>query len=216
MVVCVLAIIGNTIRLAVANRRREIEVLKLCGATDGYVRSPFLVEGALQAVAAATLALLLLLIAYLCLRGHVESHAERGDRRASTVFLDPLTMLAIVLGGGHGRRARQRAVAAPLPARCSDADADPNVQHARADDHAFARAGCAPARVAAPAALPARGRARPVRGQHRRRDRRRCSTTIEASSARQERIEREAAELSGQRKTDAGRDCADRYARSIA
>jgi cell division transport system permease protein len=97
--VCVLAIIGNTIRLAVANRRREIEVLKLCGATDGYVRNPFLVEGAVQAVAAATVALLLLLIAYLSMRGQVEStlSAVVGVR---PVFLEPLMMLAVVLGGG--------------------------------------------------------------------------------------------------------------------
>jgi cell division transport system permease protein len=97
--VCVLAIIGNTIRLAVANRRREIEVLKLCGATDGYVRNPFLLEGAVQAVAAAIVALVLLLIAYLCFRGHVEStlSAVVGVKPA---FLEPLVMLAVVLGGG--------------------------------------------------------------------------------------------------------------------
>ena len=52
VIVCVVAVIGNTIRLAVANRRREIEVLKLCGATDSFVRSPFLLEGALQAICA--------------------------------------------------------------------------------------------------------------------------------------------------------------------
>jgi len=99
VVICVLAIIGNTIRLAVVNRRREIEVLKLCGATDGFVRSPFLLEGVMQAMAAAMLALLLLLITYFALRGHVEATltAVTGVR---TVFLDPLTMLAMVLGGG--------------------------------------------------------------------------------------------------------------------
>jgi cell division transport system permease protein len=43
--VCVLAVIGNTIRLAVANRKSEIEVLKLCGATDAFVRGPFVLEG---------------------------------------------------------------------------------------------------------------------------------------------------------------------------
>jgi cell division transport system permease protein len=99
VVICVLAIIGNTIRLAVANRRREIEVLKLCGATDGFVRSPFLLEGTLQAAAAAAAALILLLITYFCLRGYVEStlSAVTGVR---TVFLDPLTALCIVVGGG--------------------------------------------------------------------------------------------------------------------
>lgn len=98
VIICVLAIIGNTIRLAVANRKREIEVLKLCGATDGYVRSPFLIEGAMQAAAAAVVALVLLLIAYLGMHGYIEAtlSAVTGIR---TVFLDPLVVLAIVAGG---------------------------------------------------------------------------------------------------------------------
>jgi cell division transport system permease protein len=60
VLICVLAVIGNTIRLAVLNRKDEIEVLKLCGATDSFVRSPFLVEGVLQAVTSASLAMVLL------------------------------------------------------------------------------------------------------------------------------------------------------------
>lgn len=97
--VCVVAVIGNTIRLAVANRRQEIEVLKLCGATDRFVRAPFLLEGIMQGLAAALFALLLLGIGFLALRGQVESTlvALTGMRM---VFLAPLSMLAIVLGGG--------------------------------------------------------------------------------------------------------------------
>jgi cell division transport system permease protein len=96
--ICVLAIIGNTIRLAVLSRKREIEVLKLCGATDGYVRSPFLLEGAIQAAAAAFVSMLLLLFAYLALRGTLEStlSAITGVRLS---FLPPLTMLAVIFGG---------------------------------------------------------------------------------------------------------------------
>jgi cell division transport system permease protein len=99
VVVCVLAIIGNTIRLAVANRKREIEVLKLCGATDSFVRSPFMIEGTLQAALAAVVALMLLLCAYLVMRGYVEGtlSAVTGVR---TVFLDPLTVLSVVAGAG--------------------------------------------------------------------------------------------------------------------
>jgi cell division transport system permease protein len=51
-------VIANTIRLAVYARRDEIEIMKLVGATDGYVRLPFLLEGALQGIAGALLALL--------------------------------------------------------------------------------------------------------------------------------------------------------------
>jgi cell division transport system permease protein len=96
--VCVLAIIGNTIRLAVANRRREIEVLKLCGATDGFVASPFVLEGVMQATAAALAALLALAILYFALRGQAEG-ALMALAGVRTVFLSPLTLLTIVVGG---------------------------------------------------------------------------------------------------------------------
>lgn len=96
--VCVLAIIGNTIRLAVVSRRREIEVLKLCGATDSYVRSPFLLEGAMQAAAAALVSMLILSIAYFALHGTLEATLSvvTGVRLS---FLPPLTLLAVILGG---------------------------------------------------------------------------------------------------------------------
>jgi cell division transport system permease protein len=97
--VCVVAVIGSTIRLAVANRRREIEVLKLCGATDSFVRSPFLFEGVLQGVTSAALAMLLLLIGYLVMRGYVEATLASltGVR---TAFLSPLMVLSVIVSAG--------------------------------------------------------------------------------------------------------------------
>jgi cell division transport system permease protein len=97
--VCVLAVIGNTIRLAVANRKSEIEVLKLCGATDAFVRGPFVLEGAAQAMCAALLSLLLMVIAFFAVRGQIEDtvSAITGVR---AVFLDPLWAIAMVAGGG--------------------------------------------------------------------------------------------------------------------
>lgn len=99
VVVCVLAIIGNGIRLAVANRRREIEVLKLCGATDAFVRSPFVVEGTLQAVTAATIALFMLLLTYAGLRGEIASTLS-AITGVQPVFLHPLVVLGMIVGGG--------------------------------------------------------------------------------------------------------------------
>ena len=49
-------VVANTIRLAVYARRDEIEIMKLVGATDAYVRAPFLIEGALQGLGGALLA----------------------------------------------------------------------------------------------------------------------------------------------------------------
>ncbi len=56
LVLALLLVIGNTIRLHIENRRNEIEVIKLVGGTDGYVRRPFLYMGALYGVGAGLLA----------------------------------------------------------------------------------------------------------------------------------------------------------------
>jgi len=52
-------IIGSTIRMAVLARAREISIMRLVGATDGFVRSPFLIEGALKGLLGGLLALFL-------------------------------------------------------------------------------------------------------------------------------------------------------------
>jgi len=49
-------LISNAIRLSIFARRKEIEVMKLVGASDGFVRTPFVFEGLLQALVGASLA----------------------------------------------------------------------------------------------------------------------------------------------------------------
>src|SRR5215212_9783433 len=49
-------LISNAIRLSIFARRKEIEVMKLVGASDGFVRTPFVFEGLLQAFVGAALA----------------------------------------------------------------------------------------------------------------------------------------------------------------
>ena len=55
----VLAVIGNTIRLEILNRRAEIEVTKLVGGSNGFVRRPFLYTGVLYGLGGAVLAWLI-------------------------------------------------------------------------------------------------------------------------------------------------------------
>jgi cell division transport system permease protein len=56
-------LIANTIRLSIFSRRREIEVLKLVGATNWFVRGPFMLEGLICGLAGSVLAIILLLLA---------------------------------------------------------------------------------------------------------------------------------------------------------
>jgi cell division transport system permease protein len=64
LTVVAVVIVMNTIRTAVYHRRQEIELMKLVGATEWFVRAPFVVEGVMTGVIAASLALGLLLAAY--------------------------------------------------------------------------------------------------------------------------------------------------------
>ncbi|MDJ1122357.1 permease-like cell division protein FtsX [Olsenella sp. YH-ols2217] len=49
--------INNTIRLAISARRREIAIMRLVGASNGFIRGPFVMEGALEALIGALLAI---------------------------------------------------------------------------------------------------------------------------------------------------------------
>jgi cell division transport system permease protein len=55
-------LIANTIRLSIFSRRREIEVMKLVGATNWFVRGPFMIEGLLCGIGGSVLAVILLLV----------------------------------------------------------------------------------------------------------------------------------------------------------
>ena len=95
---CVLAVIGNTIRLAVARRRQEIEVMKLCGATDGFVRGPLVLEGTFQGFVAAVIAILVLMVGFLALKDPINATVAAliGVRVA---FLSSWMVVAVIVGG---------------------------------------------------------------------------------------------------------------------
>ena len=71
----VVAVVGNTIRLEIQNRRAEIEVTKLVGGTNAFVRRPFLYTGALYGLLAALLAWCVVSVALLALRAPTASLA---------------------------------------------------------------------------------------------------------------------------------------------
>jgi cell division transport system permease protein len=72
----VVLIVGNTIRLDILNRRSEIEVMKLVGATDGFARRPFLYSGIWYGLGGGIIALVLVVIAATLLSRPVENLAK--------------------------------------------------------------------------------------------------------------------------------------------
>jgi cell division transport system permease protein len=73
-------LIANTIRLSIFSRRREIEVMKLVGATNWFVRGPFMVEGLLCGLGGSLAAVVLLLVgkevALPAILGHIKDSSE--------------------------------------------------------------------------------------------------------------------------------------------
>jgi cell division transport system permease protein len=68
----VLAVVGSTMRMALQRRKTEVEVLKLVGATDGFVKKPYIIEGSLQGALGAAGALALLAVLFFVVRGRLD------------------------------------------------------------------------------------------------------------------------------------------------
>lgn len=103
LVAALLLVVGNTIRLHIENRRIEIEVIKLVGGTDGYVRRPFLYMGALYGIGGGCLAWLLLVWGFTWLNESVVELAQlyASDFQLAGVPLDDgfsLLIGAVLLG----------------------------------------------------------------------------------------------------------------------
>ena len=94
-------LIANTIRLSIFSRRREIEVMKLVGATNWFVRGPFMLEGLLCGFAGALAAVVLLFlgkeIALPAILGHIDTS---DDVQALSFSVTALCLLVVGLGVG--------------------------------------------------------------------------------------------------------------------
>ncbi len=91
-------VVGNTVRLDIQSRREEIGVLQLLGASDGFVRRPFLYLGAWYGFGAGVVALGVLAVAGLALRAPLAALADSYGSAFSLQGLDPLQALAVLLG----------------------------------------------------------------------------------------------------------------------
>jgi cell division transport system permease protein len=101
--IAIVVIIGNTIRLDIENRREEIEVTKLIGASNAFVRRPFLWTGFWYGLFGGTFALLLIQYGLYLLKGPVTRLAGlyQGNITVTTMgFIESAALLAtaVVLG----------------------------------------------------------------------------------------------------------------------
>lgn len=93
-----LLVVGNTVRLDIQSRREEIGVLQLLGATDGFIRRPFLYLGACYGLVAGALALALLTAADLSLREPLAELARSYGSAFALHGFDLRYAAAIVVG----------------------------------------------------------------------------------------------------------------------
>ena len=97
------AITFNTIRLQILTQRAEIEISKLIGATDAFIRRPFFYLGALQGLAGGLVALAILHASLAALNVGVSELAASYGSSFRLSFLEPGDVLAVVLfSGGLG------------------------------------------------------------------------------------------------------------------
>ncbi len=94
----VVAIIGNTIRLEILNRRAEIEVTKLVGGSNAFVRRPFLYTGALYGLVGAVLALGLVSLGIALISGPANRLAELYGSGFKLQGAGPLDIGVLLLG----------------------------------------------------------------------------------------------------------------------
>ncbi len=90
-----LFIIINTIKLTIYSRKDEIEILKLVGATNRFVKIPFLIEGSIQGLLGGSVALILLFLAYRILITKVD--LRMGFASLDMIFL-PTQFILFLLG----------------------------------------------------------------------------------------------------------------------
>jgi cell division transport system permease protein len=90
-----LFIIINTIKLTIYSRQDEVEILKLVGATNGFVKAPFLIEGSMQGLLGGATALALLFLGYLAVITRLDLRV--GFASLDIVFLPPSIILVLLL-----------------------------------------------------------------------------------------------------------------------
>ena len=89
-------IVANTIRIVLYSRREEVEIMRLVGASDGFIKAPFYFEGVILGALGGIIGLVTLFVAYVLVATNVEQSLSAGLFRIR--FLPMKAMVEIVLG----------------------------------------------------------------------------------------------------------------------
>jgi cell division transport system permease protein len=102
LAIAAVLLIANTIRLSIHSRRREIEVMKLVGATNWFVRLPFIIEGMLCGLVGAAIAIVLLYASYVGLLREWIQGSDLSSSQVQAISFWLLGALLLVAGTGLG------------------------------------------------------------------------------------------------------------------
>jgi cell division transport system permease protein len=97
LVIASVLLIANTIRLSLYSRRREVEVMKLVGATDWFIRWPFVIEGVVVGAAGAALALVVLAVTKVVV---LDPLADNWTLIAAPKTISFVALVAVLMGAG--------------------------------------------------------------------------------------------------------------------
>jgi cell division transport system permease protein len=89
-------LIANTIRLSIFSRRREVEVMKLVGASNWFVRGPFMLEGMICGLIGAIAAIILLVLAKEVALPVIEGRSSTFSEEDVHALSFPLTALILI------------------------------------------------------------------------------------------------------------------------
>ena len=97
LLIASILLIANTIRLSIFSRRREIEVMKLVGATNWFVRGPFMLEGLFCGLAGSVLAVLFLVVGKAVALPSILPHLS-GDSDVQALAFPLVALILIGMG----------------------------------------------------------------------------------------------------------------------
>ena len=103
LIVASILLVANTIRLSLFSRRREVEVMRLVGATNWFIRWPFIIEGMILGAMGGVLAILLLLVGKVAL---IDPLAADFALIAAPDTIDFRVLGMLLLARERGRRRR--------------------------------------------------------------------------------------------------------------